>query len=62
MNEVPALGFPWDRLRARSMVVENMRGGQGRGRADRDVEELFALKGYAKLGNFRPVRGWMERA
>ena len=45
MNEVPALlGFPWDRLRARFMVIENMRG-------DRDVEELLALKGYAKLGS-----------
>ena len=45
MNEVPALlGFPWERLRARFMVIENMRG-------DRDVEELLAIKGYAKLGS-----------
>jgi hypothetical protein len=44
-NEVSALlGFPWDRLRARFIVVENMRG-------DRDVEELLALQGYAKLGS-----------
>ena len=44
-NEVSALlGFPWERLRARFMVIENMRG-------DRDVEELMALKGYAKLGS-----------
>lgn len=44
-NEVAALlGFPWDKLRARFMVIENMRG-------DRDVEELLALEGYVKVGS-----------
>ncbi len=44
-NEVSALlGFPWDRVRARFMVIENMRG-------DRDVEELLTLQGYSKLGS-----------